>query len=390
MQRFCCSESIIMARAKSKKKGKTPGTVDTTEADKATPKSIIVYRGDVGGKVRGLMHEWRRVFLPWSSKKLHAKRNSLKDYLHIASTFSVSHLHLLTVPSQGTSLRIMRFPSGPTVSLRIDSFKLRDDIVGSQRRPAPVNGPAYDVAPIVVLNNFNQANRTPEVALLESTFQSLFPSLNIHLVKPGEVQRVALFHYDPANGTVEMRHFFIQPKSVGISKTVKKLLEGRLPTKLGTLEQVDDVLDKEGAWSDTDGEGEEVNLAKPFRSHREQCRIKLVEIGPRMTFRLMKIESGFAGGEVMYHRTVKKTPKQVATTAMRVKQRGTEKKSRRAAQDANVQRKKDEREERVNNKKRRREERERENPGDGSDGDDDDDEGESGKRGHRFEEVQDE
>ncbi|CAD2222698.1 ribosome biogenesis protein SSF1/2 [Angomonas deanei] len=337
---------------------KMPGTVDTTEADKSVPKSIVIYRGEVGANVRALMHEWRNVFLPWSSKKLHGKNKSLKDFVSIASSFSVSHLQLFTAPSHGTSLRIMRFFNGPTLSFRVLSFSLKNDIIAKQRRPASLSHEVWDHAPVVVLNNFTspEALRRPEVPLLEATFKALFPTINVQLIKNSEIQRVCLFHYDHVENIVEVRHYFINAKVSGVSKTVKKLLENRRPTKLGTLESIDEVLEREDAWSDTDGEGEEVPLAQPFRQHTDQCRIKLQEIGPRMTLQLVKVENGFAEGEVLFHNAVHKTPQEVAANAYKVRSRKVEKAKRKGEQEANVERKKSAKEEKLNRKRQRREE----------------------------------
>lgn len=339
-----------------KKKRAMPGKLDTTEADKNTPKSIIVYRGDVGTAVRALMHEWRNVFLPWSSKKLHGRNKSLKDFLAVASTFSVSHLQLFTAPSHGTSLRIMRFFNGPTLSFRVLSFTLHKEVMAKQRRPVAVDRAAWDVAPIVVLNNFSHPDlaQRAEVPLLAATFKALFPSLNVQTIQNSEIQRVCLFHYDHVEHVVEVRHYYVNARTVGVTKTVKKLLENRRPTKLGTLESIDEVLDREDAWSDTDGEGEEVPLVQPFRHHSEQCRVKLQEIGPRMTLELEKVENGFAGGEVIYHRTEKKTLRQVQANAAKVRARKTEKAKRRAVQDENVQRKRQRQEDKIERKRQRR------------------------------------
>lgn len=334
-----------------------PGTVDTTEADKATPKSIIIYRGEVAAPVRGLMHEWRRVLMPWSSKHLHGKNKSLKDFVSVASVFSVTHLQLFTSPPRGTSLRIMRFFNGPTLSFRVESFALHQDIVAHQRRPATLTTAMFETAPIVVLNNFTHpdaANR-PEVPLLEATFRAMFPTINIQTMQNKEIQRVCLVHYNHIDHVLEIRHYFVNARTTGVSKTIKKLLENRRPTKLGTLEDVDEVLDKEDAWSDTDGEGEEVPLAQPFRQHREQCRVKLVELGPRMTLRLMKVENGFANGEVLYHSVEKKTLREVQENARRVRSRQAEKMKRRAEQEEHVQRKRKAKEEKLEKKRLRRE-----------------------------------
>lgn len=345
-----------MSQKKTSKKS-LPGTLDTTEADKATPKSIIIYRGEVGVKVRALMHEWRNVFLPWSSKKLHGKNSSLKDFLTVASTFSASHLQLFTAPSLGTSLRIMRFFNGPTLSFRVLSFTLHKDIIANQRRPVSLEKAAWEAAPIVVLNNFTHPSLAAraEVPLLEATFRALFPSLNIQTMQSSEIQRLCLFHYDHQHHTIEVRHYYIHAKTTGVSRTVKKLLEHRRPTRLGTLDNIDEILEKEDGWSDTDGEGEAVPLAQPFRQHREQCRVKLQEIGPRMTLQLVKVENGFAGGEVIYHRLEKKQLWEIQENAAKVRSRKAEKAKRKAEQDGNVQRKRLAKEDKLEKKRQRRE-----------------------------------
>lgn len=332
---------------------KQKNQVDTTESDKATPKSIIIYRGEVGPNVRSLMHEWRRVFMPWVSQKLHGRNSSLRDFLSIAGHFSASHLQIFSTPPRGTWLRVVRFPAGPTLSFRVESFTLRDDITPTQRKPAPVNGAAFNSAPIVVLNNFALPGQKPEVDLMAKAFQSLFPTVNIHLVKPADIQRVVLFNYDVATELVEVRHYYVSGKAVGLSRTVKKLFEGRVPTKLGQIDDIDDVVSKEAAWSDTDGEGEEVPLVTPFRSLKGRCRVRLVEIGPRMTWKLVKVESGFAGGETLFHESVVKSQAEVSANARRIRAKQLVKRTRRAEQEANVQRKKEVEEGKRSQKKRK-------------------------------------
>jgi ribosome biogenesis protein SSF1/2 len=365
-----------------RQRGKTKSQMDTTEADKAIPKSIIVYRGEVGTAVRYLMHEWRRVFMPWVSAKLHGRNNSLRDFLGIASSFSASHLQIFTAPPRGTWLRIMRFPAGPTLSFRVESFALRSDIVANQKKPPPVDGAPYNTAPVVVLNNF-AGSTSSTVGLMGQLFQSLFPTININLIKPGDVHRVVLFQYDAEADVVEVRHYFVIGKAVGLSRTVKKLFEGRVPTKLNQLEDIDDVLDKEAVWSDTDGEGEEVPLAAPFRSLQGRCRVKLSEIGPRMTLKLVKIEAGFAGGETIFHDTVVKSREEAAANASKVRGRQLQKAARRAEQDENVRRKQERLEERRARKKRRVQDSDDDEDGDA----DDDDEGKRRRRSNAVEEV---
>jgi ribosome biogenesis protein SSF1/2 len=196
-------------------------------------------------------------------------------------------------------------------------------------------------------------------------------------VKPNTIQRIALFQYDPESGTVEMRHYFVTVKAVGLSKTVKKLLEGRVPSKLGSLESIDQVLDREGAWSDTDGEGEEVPLAAPVRALRGRGRVRLVEIGPRMTLKLMKVEAGFAGGETLYHEHEVRSREEAAEAARRVRAKHLEKQRRKREQDANVERKETVKREKKEAKEKRREERQQERANGAASDDSDEAEGDS-------------
>lgn len=172
------------------------------------------------------MHEWRRVFMPWSSAKLHGRNKSLKDYLSVASTFGVSHLQLFTAPLHGTVLRVMRFYNGPTLTFRVLSFTLHSEIVSAQRHPVRLTNALWEVAPVVVLNNFAHPSlhSRAEVGLLEATFRAMLPSVNIHTAKPSSFQRVVLAHYDHNAHVIELRHYYIDARATGLSRTVKKIL----------------------------------------------------------------------------------------------------------------------------------------------------------------------
>jgi len=64
--------------------------------------------------------------------------------------------------------------------------------------------------------------------------------------------------------------------------------------------------------------------------------IRLKEIGPRLTMRLVKIEDGLSNGQVLYHRFVKKTPEEKEKLAKEMKKKQAEKKARRKAQQQHV------------------------------------------------------
>ena len=57
-----------------------------------------------------------------------------------------------------------------------------------------------------------------------------------------------------------------------------------------------------GSESEAEEESAKVDLPERLGKARPgQSAIKLTELGPRMTLRLVKIESGIASGDVLYH-----------------------------------------------------------------------------------------
>lgn len=83
-------------------------------------------------------------------------------------------------------------------------------------------------APLVVLNNFGSSEES-HVKLMRATFQNMFPAINIKTVKLNDCRRVVLFHYIKEEGVVDMRHYAIKAAPVGISKSVKRILEAKIP-----------------------------------------------------------------------------------------------------------------------------------------------------------------
>ena len=87
--------------------------------------------------------------------------------------------------------------------------------------------------PLVVLNNFSQSVES-HTKLMRVTFQHMFPTINIKTVRLSECRRVVLFHLTE-EGTVEMRHYAVRANPVGVSKSVKRIIESKLPD-LGSLD----------------------------------------------------------------------------------------------------------------------------------------------------------
>lgn len=163
------------------------------------------------------------------------------------------------------------------------------------------------------------------------SFQSLFPPLSPQTLTLSSARRVVLIQYDPDRDTVDLRHYLITVKPYGISKRVRKVLEGpKGKTGVVDLSRVKDVADfvlrKRGGGSESgddegyesatstassggsEGEDAAVSLADDYvgRNNKRGSKraVRLDEIGPRMELKLVKITEGVPGkdGAVMYHR----------------------------------------------------------------------------------------
>ena len=224
------------------------------------------------------------------------------------------------------------------------------------------------------------------------SFQSLFPPLSPKTTSLSSARRVVLVSYNPERGTVDVRHYVITVKPFGVSKRVRRLVEGasipaNASTSTGTLDLgrekdvADFLLRKRGepgpdglgyesaassAGSVAGDDGDTVSLAGDYvgRNNRkgQKKAVRLDEVGPRLELRLVKITEGPPGkeGAVMYHEfgefsdahdidllftrrgtTVKKTKKEVAALKTSHAERERIRKARREEQERNVERKKE-------------------------------------------------
>lgn len=186
----------------------------------------------------------------------------------------------------------------------------------------------------LVLASFPPPSPTtpPHLPLLMKSFQTLFPPLAPHTLTLSSARRVVLVSYNSERETVDFRHYVITVKPYGVSKRVRRVLEGATgATKnsstsgildLGNEKDVADFMLRrrgdpgpdggyESAASSTESvagdDGDAVNLADDYvgRNNKKGQRraVRLDEIGPRMELRLVKIAEGVPGkeGSVIYH-----------------------------------------------------------------------------------------
>ena len=335
-----------------------------------------------------LVDDFRKVMLPFTA--LHFKEDAknrkmtLGTYAKdLAMPMGVSHILAFNQNEERLNLRVARVPEGPTMSFRVNQFSLGKHVRAIQRRPYTSPG-IHQHPPIVVTNNFGDASAAPHIKLMRITFQSMFPAINVAAVNLSECRRVVMFNLlekqteeGDIDHIVEVRHYAIKATPVGVNRKVRRLIQTKIPNlnKLndiaeyltGTTESGEIALaasTASGFASDSEPEDETSHVVLPQKYSgrgnlkQQKSALKLVELGPRMSLKLVKVERGLGGGDVMYHAHVTKTQEEVRELKARKEIEAMLKIQRRAEQNQNVERKRKIKEEKNERKKQRVSERE--------------------------------
>lgn len=99
--------------------------------------------------------------------------------MSIASIFHVSHICIFTRTEQGMYLKLGKLPRGPTLSFKLHSFSLARDVVSTLKKQLVISE-AFKHSPLLVLNNFSGEGM--HIKLMASTFQNMFPTINLTTV----------------------------------------------------------------------------------------------------------------------------------------------------------------------------------------------------------------
>lgn len=319
------------------------------EAD-GIPRSLVLCRGRVPSGVRDLVPDMRDMFLPYTAQRLRERKsNNLRDYVAIAAQFQLTHIWLFSATERAPYLRVGRMPQGPTLTFRIKEYTLATHVRATQKRPTVLTDADLAHAPLLVMNNFGGEGAGPGVELMAETLRHSFPSIDVNDVKLSALRRVLLFERDAETGEVHVRHFALRVTPAGLSRPVRKMVvRGRVP-KLARLDDVAELLEDGGPAGvfSSDSEMEDarvqadVTLPQDVKSMRRgaNSKIKLVEVGPRLTLELVKVEAGLCQGFVLFHKDRKKSEAEVAEDQKRIDARESLKNKRRRDQEANVERK---------------------------------------------------
>ncbi|MGH0148523.1 UNVERIFIED_CONTAM: hypothetical protein FKN15_024215 [Acipenser sinensis] len=345
-----------MGKSKTKNQKKSrANAIHLAQEDFGTvPHSFVFHRGQIGKNVSQLIVDMRRVMEPYTAESLKVrKKNVLKDFAAVAGPLGVTHFLIFTKTENSVNLRLARLPRGPTLHFKVAQYSLIKDVVSSLKRHR-MHDQQFTHHPLLVLNNFGVPGM--HVKLMATMFQNMFPSINVHKVSLNAIKRCVMINYNPETQLIDFRHYSLKVVPVGMSKGIKKLLQEKFPN-MSKFEDISELLMKGANLSESeaelDGDHNTTELPQVYAGRgnmkAQQSAVRLIEIGPRMTLQLIKIDEGMCEGNVLYHAIVEKTEAEIQEMLARKQKKLKLKAERKLNQERNVAVKKEQRDE---NKKR--------------------------------------
>jgi ribosome biogenesis protein SSF1/2 len=316
--------------SRDKKKKKGPEVIEPPSLTLA-PHSFVFARGKVSKNTNQLALDLRQVMSPYTAAKLKVlKRNSIKDFVAISGKLHISHFMIISQTPKCQTLRIMRVPSGPTIYFTIHKFSLINDVLNSVKGSSMPSANVFSYQPLVALDNFPTEKSHHSITC--TMLQNLFPKLEVASIHMTKVKRCVLFSYDPQTDMIEFRQYRVKIVRPDLSRSVRKIVGSTVPN-ISAFKDVSDYVLKTGGFSSggsdaeaptvtvplsegeagdkKDADGEETEAPKPknkrFKRPSQRKAVRMIEIGPRMTLQIYKIEAGLLNGEVLYHSSISKS-----------------------------------------------------------------------------------
>ncbi|KPI99482.1 Protein Peter pan [Papilio xuthus] len=309
---------LTMGKRKGKCVKRNTATKEALEPDHLVkaPHSFVIHRGKCSKHLMELTKDFRKIMEPFTASQLkERKKNTIKDFLSVSGYLHVSHMMMFTETELGSYMRLARLPRGPTLTFRLHNYSLARDVVSSLRKQY-VMSRAFKSAPLIVLNSFSGEGN--HMKLMATMFQNMFPTINITTVKLKNIRRCVLMNYNPTTKLIDMRHYVIRAIPVGLNKGTKKMVQGKIPN-LNRCKDMSEFFDKAALMSESEFEDDanaQVTLPQSLASRGaaadSKSAIRLVELGPRITMQLIKVEDGLMDGEVLYHELIEKTEEEKA------------------------------------------------------------------------------
>ncbi len=225
------------------------------------PHSFVIKRGKVGKNVSELMQNCRQLLEPFTAVNLKIKRfNVVKDFVNIASSLNVTHLLIFTKTMKASYLKVCRLPRGPTITYKIVNYTLTKDVRSSLKKPLVYSG-LFQLSPLLVLNGFSGEEEL-RMKLMTSMWRNLLPSIDVNKVNLNTIRRCVLLNYNSDTQLIDLRHYAIKVKPVGLSHTVRKLISSKKIPDLGQYNDINEIMSKDNAFTESEGEADEVDQSR--------------------------------------------------------------------------------------------------------------------------------
>uniref|UniRef100_A0A3P9CSF8 Peter pan homolog n=1 Tax=Maylandia zebra TaxID=106582 RepID=A0A3P9CSF8_9CICH len=335
---------------RNQKKDRLQANHEAEETYSAVPHTLVFHRGQVGKNVGQLIIDIRKVMEPYTAVSLKVrKKNVLKDFVAIAGPLGVTHFNIFSKTPTSINMRVARLPKGPMLHFQVTKYCLIKDVVSSLKKHR-MHEEQFKYHPLLILNNFGQDGM--HIKLMATMFQNMFPSINVHKISLNTIKRCVLLSYNSESEEIEFRHYSLKVVPVGVSRGVKKLMQERFPD-MNKFEDISELLMKGANLSESEAEQDEehnvTELPQVYSGRgnmaSQQSAVRLTEIGPRMTLRLMKIQEGMGEGNVIYHSMISKTEEEIQEILKRKEAKIKEKEERRKKQEQNIAQKTEKKEE---------------------------------------------
>lgn len=364
--------------ARGRQKTRTHKTITPDERNRI-PKNMVLLLGSAlnNNTLCQLVKDLRVAFQPHTAVKLkERKSNKLKDFVVMAGPLGVSEI-ISFKQSQKTgkiSLRFGKLPRGPTLQFRVNSYSLSKDVIKNSKNSKPLGKNAVEILtpPFLIIKGFPIDIEKAEnhEKLLVKMFQNMFPPIDPENVRISSIKRVILLHRDAETKELNLRHYSISTKNAEKKNELDKLLSQlrnskkeipKLTHHKDISELVLDYVVDGGFSSESETEIENIveidadsvvvcnnknNFSKgpveqDVQKLKTKKKISLVELGPRISLTLMKIEEGLVGSsKVLYHSQIDKSQKEIDVLDIKHNLRKKLKEKRRSDQENNVAAKK--------------------------------------------------
>lgn len=382
-----------MPKVYGKRKKTKTQTEDVQELPSSTPRSLVLRRGKVGVYLQRLIKELRNVLYPFCAINLkESNRNSLKDFLSLVDVYGLSHMFAITNTERASYMRLAKMPSGPTITFKINKYCLATDIFNTSKNKKPLSK-TFNHIPLCILNGFNNPSidkkYSEAISIVSTMLQSIFPPLNLNELTISQAQKAIVFNLDLnklGEPIIEMRHFDIDTEKASTKKTISNILNMKKQDLSGYKNIAEYILKQSGftdcsdneednevniihgntnklveSMNDEDKDKDEEDKKKKKYGEKKQpkvsdnaMKVRLHEIGPRLSLSLLKIEEGFFKGNVAFHDIIQKSKKEILEKSKELKEKKLAKQKRREEQEENVRRKEAEKFEKLPEEKKQK------------------------------------